>query len=215
MSIRRKPAHGGRTEFRPKPGRRYLAFNKPYAILSQFTPEPGSKARTLAGFGFPPEVYPVGRLDNDSEGLLLLSDDGALNHALLDPVRGHQRTYYAQVERMPTEEALEQLRTGVMIQGRRTLPAAARLLEHEPDLPERSMPIRHRQSVPTAWIGLTLTEGRNRQVRRMTAAVGHPTLRLVRVAIGRLDLFTLGIAPGEWRDLSHDELRLALQPAEP
>lgn len=204
---------GGPRAFRPRDGQHYIAFNKPYGILSQFTPEPGSPSGTLAGFGFPDHVYPIGRLDHDSEGLILLSDDGALNGALLDPTHGHERTYLAQVERIPEPEALEHLASGVEIQGRLTLPARAELVAEPAGLFPRAVPIRHRLNVPTAWIRLTLTEGRNRQVRKMTAAVGHPTLRLLRVAIGALDLFALGLAPGAWRDLTPEELRAALQPS--
>jgi 23S rRNA pseudouridine2457 synthase len=197
--------------FRPRADRTYIAFNKPYGVLSQFTQPDESDKRTLAEFDLPAHVYAVGRLDFDSEGLLLLSDDNALNDALLNPAHAHPRTYLAQVENIPDAEALKQLCTGVEIQGRRTLPAHAELLATDPGLPPRPVPIRVRMAIPTAWIRLTLTEGRNRQVRRMTAAVGHPTLRLVRVAIGQLDLFRLGIAPGEWRILSPDEIRAALQ----
>ncbi len=200
-----------RTPFRPDPKRRYIAFNKPYEILSQFTRAEGSDKGTLALFGFPPGVYPVGRLDYDSEGLLLLSDDARLNGALLDPSGGHPRTYFSQVEGVPDTDALEQLRRGVIIEGRLTLPAEARLLDGEPDLPPRPVPVRFRKNIPTSWLALTLVEGRNRQVRRMTAAVGHPTLRLLRAAIGELELAALGLAPGSWRDLRHDELLLALQ----
>jgi 23S rRNA pseudouridine2457 synthase len=197
--------------FRPRADRTYIAFNKPFEVLTQFTLSDQSNKRTLAEFGFPAVVYPVGRLDYDSEGLLLLTDDNALNDALLNPERSHPRTYLVQVEKIPDAEALKQLRSGVVIQGRRTLPAHAELLATDPDLPPRPVPIRYRREIPTAWIRVTLTEGRNRQVRRMTAAVGHPTLRLVRVAIGGLDLFSLGLAPGEWRILSHDEVLQALQ----
>ncbi len=147
----------------------------------------------------------MGRLDHDSEGLLLLTDDGALAHRLLDPRSGHERTYWAQVERTPDEAALEKLRSGVVIEKQKTRPARARLLEHEPELPPRPVPIRFRKSVPTAWIELTLTEGRNRQVRKMTAAVGYPTLRLVRVAFGPIRLDDL--EPGAWRELSPEEAR--------
>jgi len=152
-----------------------------------------------------PEVYPVGRLDRDSEGLLLLTDDGRMQHRLAEPKFAHPRTYYAQVERIPDEEALRRLAEGVEIQGHKTRPARVRLLPTEPDLPPRIPPIRFRKSVPDAWIELTLIEGRNRQVRHMTAAAGHPTLRLVRVAIGELRLD--GLAPGKWRDASPGELR--------
>jgi 23S rRNA pseudouridine2457 synthase len=154
-----------------------------------------------------PNVYAAGRLDHDSEGLLLLTDDGALAHALTDPRRGHPRTYWVQVERIPGPAALAALARGVTVQGRRTRPAQARLLEQPPRLPPRPVPIRFRKSVPTAWLELTLREGRNRQVRRMTAAVGHPTLRLVRAALGPLHLSNLSLAPGHWRALRPDEER--------
>jgi len=204
-------SHRSPGSFRPRTDRAYIAFNKPYAVLSQFTPADESEKRTLAEFGFPHDVYPVGRLDYDSEGLLLLSDDPRLNSALLDPVGRHPRTYLAQVENRPTPEALTALRKGVMVQGRMTLPAIAKALDTEPTLPPRPVPIRSRRNIPTGWIELTLTEGRNRQVRRMTAVVGLPTLRLVRVAIGGLSLFELGLAPGEWRHLSTGEIRRALR----
>jgi 23S rRNA pseudouridine2457 synthase len=184
-----------------------IAFWKPYAVLTQFTAE-GSDKTTLAKFGFPPRVYPVGRLDFDSEGLLILSDDASLNAALLRPERGHTRVYWAQVENVPTADALKRLRAGVIIEGRRTMPADAKLLESEPDVPPRPVPIRYRKNIPTAWIELTLTEGKNRQVRKMTAAVGHPTLRLMRAAIGELKLLELGLQPGEWRALTPGEVDL-------
>lgn len=205
---------GPRRGFRPGRDLLYLAFNKPYAVLSQFTQPEGSNKETLAGFGFPAGVYPVGRLDYDSEGLLLLSDDSSLNNFLLDPRNRHPRSYLAQVEGIPTPDALQRLETGVTIEGKPTLPAQARLLADEPELPPRPVPIRFRQNIPTAWIHLTLTEGRNRQVRRMTAAVGYPTLRLVRVSIGELDLLEMGLAPGEWRRLTPAELKRALQLSE-
>jgi 23S rRNA pseudouridine2457 synthase len=183
---------------------RYLLFHKPYNVLSQFTPE-GDKA-TLKDYINVPDVYAVGRLDADSEGLLLLTDDGRLQHRLTDPKFQHPRTYWAQVENIPDTEALGQLRTGLTIQNYRTRPAQAHLLEPEPNLLPRQPPIRERQSIPTAWLALTLTEGKNRQVRRMTAAVGFPTLRLIRVAIGQI---TLGdLAPGQWRDLTAAELKI-------
>jgi 23S rRNA pseudouridine2457 synthase len=135
-----------------------------------------------------PDIYPVGRLDHDSEGLLLLTGDGQLQHALTDPKFGHPRTYWAQVERVPDDSALQRLRDGFDLNRYRTRPAKVRLLENEPELWPRNPPIRYRPTIPTAWVEITLTEGRNRQVRRMTAAVGYPTLRLVRVAIGSLRL---------------------------
>lgn len=181
-----------------------ILFYKPYGVLSQFTPEGGHP--TLADFGpFPRDVYPVGRLDADSEGLLLLTNDKNLQHRLTEPKFGHERTYWAQVERVPTPEALQRLARGVTIGAHRTSPATVRLLDAEPVLPARSVPIRYRKNIPTAWIELVLTEGKNRQVRRMTAAVGHPTLRLVRVGIVFLTLE--GLQPGEWRQLTTTEVR--------
>ena len=141
---------------------------------------------TLADFGFPPRVYPIGRLDADSEGLLLLSDEPELNQRLLHPRNAHAREYWVQVERIPSVAALRQLEEGLLIQGHRTRPCRARLLEPQPQLPPRDPPIRERKSVPDCWLSLELIEGKNRQVRRMTAAIGHPTLRLVRVRIGGL-----------------------------
>lgn len=179
-----------------------VAFNKPYGVLSQFTPD-GSPNRPLADFGFPKEVYPVGRLDADSEGLLLLSDEPEWNAKLLEPHYAHEREYWAQVERIPSAEAFEALSKGPVIQGRKTLPCRAWLLEPQPTVPPRDPPIRFRKSVPDCWIGLELMEGKNRQVRRMTAAVGHPTLRLLRVRIGR---FVLSELPaGQWKVLSPAE----------
>jgi len=178
---------------------RTILFWKPYGVLCQFTREPGTSHTTLADYIDVPGVYAAGRLDHDSEGLVVLTGDGALQNRLTDPKRGHPRTYWAQVERVPDEAALESLRRGIDIQGKRTLPAEARLLESEPAVPERKPPIRYRKSVPTAWIELVLTEGRNRQVRRMTAAVGHPTLRLLRVRVGGWTLE--GLEPGQWREV--------------
>jgi 23S rRNA pseudouridine2457 synthase len=179
-----------------------LAFNKPYGVLSQFTPD-GSPNRTLAGFGFPKGVYPIGRLDADSEGLLLLSDEAGLNTRLLDPERGHSRRYWAQVERIPTARALAQLAGGVTIQEYKTRPCKAWMLDPQPEVPPRDPPIRVRKNVPDCWIALELTEGKNRQVRRMTAAIGHPTLRLLRVRIGNLEL--AGLPPGVWREIDSHE----------
>jgi 23S rRNA pseudouridine2457 synthase len=187
------------------PGGRVLVLYKPYGHVSRFGDEAGHPG--LASLVPVPGVYAAGRLDHDSEGLLLLTDDGALAHELTDPRLGHPRTYWVQVERVPDARALEALARGVVVQGRRTRPAQARLLDEPPLLPARSVPIRFRKSVPTAWLELTLREGRNRQVRRMTAAVGHPTLRLVRAALGPLHLASLGLAPGEWRALRTDEER--------
>ena len=176
-----------------------IAFNKPYGVLSQFTTD-GSPNRTLAGFNFPKNVYPIGRLDADSEGLLLLSDEAELNQRLLHPKHAHEREYWVQVERIPDPKALRTLETGVIVQGRKTLPCAARLLAPQPDVPRREPPIRFRKTVPTCWLSLQLIEGKNRQVRKMTAAIDHPTLRLVRVRIGS---FRLGHLPqGSWRALN-------------
>ena len=215
-----------------------IAFHKPYGVLSQFTGD-GSANRPLAGFGFPKNVYAIGRLDADSEGLLLLSDEPEWNERLLHPRHAHEREYWVQVEKIPTPKALKQLEHGVIIQGRKTLPCRAWLLEPQPvvgtsrcdvsarktaggivaplnaartaqravpTLPPRDPPIRFRKSVPDCWIGLELVEGKNRQVRRMTAAIGHPTLRLVRVRIGNFWLGDLG--SGQWRILEPGERRL-------
>ncbi len=187
-----------------------IAFNKPYGVLSQFTKEQESH-RTLAEFGFPKDVYPIGRLDSDSEGLLLLSDDGRWNEKLLHPKHAHQRTYHAQAEGFATDDVLEKLRCGVKLPDFTTLPCKARLLVPAPDHPPRVPPIRVRKTVPDCWIELTLVEGKNRQVRRMTAAVGFPTLRLIRVAIGDLTLHDLGLKAGEWRVLNEEETKRVLR----
>ena len=231
-----------------------IAFNKPYGVVSQFTPAGADKAptpvwgrrpdglpnRTLAEFGFPKNVYPIGRLDADSEGLLLLSDEPEWNERLLHPRHAHEREYWVQVERIPAPEALKKLGRGVSVQGRKTLPCRAWILEPQPEIilalaaasrqsaaisskrqsaalcrdaatpkiPPRDPPIRFRKSVPDCWIGLELIEGKNRQVRRMTAAIGHPTLRLIRVRIGN---FRLGdLAAGQWRILTAEEVKFVL-----
>jgi 23S rRNA pseudouridine2457 synthase len=181
----------------------YLVFYKPHGVISQFSD--GSVERpTLGDHVKVPGVYPVGRLDHDSEGLLLLTDDGWLQHRLTDPRYEHPKTYWVQVEGVPDEDALRQLREGIQIwPDFRTRPARVERIEGEPALPPRDPPIRVRLSIPTAWLAITITEGRNRQVRRMTAAVGFPTLRLVRVAIGEIRLE--GLAPGSWRELTAGE----------
>lgn len=193
---------------------RYLLFYKPYNVLTQFgdrsaTETSDPQRQTLKDFISIPDVYPVGRLDQDSEGLLLLTNDGGLQHHLSDPRFRHPRTYWVQVEQMPNDTDLEPLRQGIVlrIQGKtyQTRPATVRRLPGEPTLPPRDPPIRFRKTIPTAWLEITLTEGRNRQVRRMTAAVGFPTLRLVRVAIAHLRLE--GLEPGQWRDLTTEELK--------
>jgi 23S rRNA pseudouridine2457 synthase len=169
---------------------RYILFYKPYGVLSQFTDDGGRQ--TLKDYIPVTDVYPVGRLDWDSEGLVLLTDDGRLQHRLSDPQYGHPRTYWVQVEHIPDEQAIERLTTGVEVQDYRSKPARVKLLLTEP-------------TFPTAWLELTLTEGKNRQVRRMTAAVGFPTLRLVRVSIGSLSL--AGLSLGSWRDLTSAEVK--------
>lgn len=176
-----------------------IALNKPFNVLCQFTDRSQPPRDTLAGFGLPPEVYAAGRLDYDSEGLLLLTDDGRLANRLTDPKHKQPKTYWVMVEGTPTAEKLQALRDGVLLNDGPTLPAQARVLEAAPELWPRHPPVRYRKNVPDAWLEIIIGEGRNRQVRRMTAAVGLPTLRLVRVAIGghRLD----GLAPGQWRQV--------------
>jgi 23S rRNA pseudouridine2457 synthase len=182
-----------------------IAFHKPFGVLTRFTPD-GSPNQPLAGFGLPPGVYPIGRLDADSEGLLLLSDEPGWNDRLLHPRHAHTREYWVQVERVPSDTALGVLAGGVMVQGERTRPARAWRLDPPPALPPRNPPIRFRKRVPDCWIALELVEGRNRQVRRMTAAIGHPTLRLIRVRIGGLRLGRL--PAGQWHALGAAERRL-------
>ena len=177
-----------------------IALNKPYLVHCKFTDDQDPPRPTLAQFGLPPRVYVAGRLDHDSEGLLLLTDDGKLNQRLTDPRWKAPKTYLAQVEGIPSESALERLRRGVDLKDGRTLPATARAIEPPPWLWPRTPPIRFRKSVPDAWLSLTIKEGRNRQVRRMTAAVGLPTLRLVRITIGPYALD--GLAPGQWREIT-------------
>ena len=182
---------------------RYFLFNKPYGVLCQFSDVGGRT--TLSDFGhFPKDVYPAGRLDLDSEGLVLLTNDGRLKHLLLEPRFRHPRTYLVQVEGIPSSESIGRLRRGVSIEDRKTLPTGVRLLSTEPQLPPRAKPIRFRKNIPTAWLEMTLYEGRNRQVRKMTAAVGYPTLRLVRVKIGELSLE--GLEPGAMRELIEREV---------
>jgi len=181
---------------------RYFALNKPYGVLSQFTDKEGR--RTLKSlYNFPKDVYPVGRLDMDSEGLLLLTNDKFLTNYLLNPKNKHEREYFVQVEGIPTSEALQRLRDGVEIENKKTLPAKVKIIE-EPDFPPRIPPIRERKKIPTSWISITLIEGRNRQVRKMTAAVGFPTLRLVRVRIKNILLGDLKF--GEVRELTKTEI---------
>jgi 23S rRNA pseudouridine2457 synthase len=186
-------------------GAMLIAFNKPYGVLSQFTSD-GSPNRALAEFGFPKNVYAIGRLDADSEGLLLLSDEARWNEKLLHPRHAHEREYWAQVEKIPTRDSLDKLQRGLVVQGHKTLPSRAWLLQPQPEIPPRVPPIRFRKSIPDCWIGLELVEGKNRQVRRMTAAIGHPTLRLLRVRIGNFWLSDL--AAGQWRILEKADVAL-------
>lgn len=174
-----------------------IAFNKPFGVLCQFRPVPGRP--TLADFIAVPAVHPAGRLDHDSEGLLLLTDDGALQARIASPRHKLPKVYWAQVEGVPTPAALAALQAGVDLGDFRTAPAGARAIDEPPGLWPRDPPIRYRARIPTSWLALTLREGKNRQVRRMTAKVGFPTLRLVRAAIGAVNL--AGLAPGAWREL--------------
>lgn len=183
---------------------KYILFHKPYGVLSQFTQE-SPKHITLKEYIDVPGVYPVGRLDWDSEGLMLLTNDGKLQHRLANPRFGHKRTYWVQVERIPDHEAINKLSTGIEIKNYFTRPAQVKLFLEEPPVCDRQPPIRYRKNVPTAWLEMTLTEGKNRQVRRMTAAVGFPTLRLIRVSIGQLQLNSLQL--GEWRNLTPSEIK--------
>lgn len=193
----------GRKETPPQKEHRYILFHKPYGVLSSFTDEEGRP--TLAGYIPIPEVYAAGRLDLRSEGLLFLTDDGDLLHRVTHPRYKLPKTYWVQVEGVPSPEALEALRQGVWVKGEKTGPAEVEVLDPPPALPPRPVPIRERKEIPTTWLQIVLREGKKRQVRHMTAAVGHPTLRLVRVALGPLTLSDL--EPGQWRDLTRAELQ--------
>jgi 23S rRNA pseudouridine2457 synthase len=181
---------------------RYIIFHKPYDVLSQFTPEDGAKA--LDGFGLPKDVYPAGRLDKDSEGLLLLTDDGPLIEKLLNPKNEKLKTYWVLVERVPTEEELQKMRDGLQIEDYMTRPCQVKILDPQPDVPPRDPPVRFRKTVQDIWIEVRIVEGKNRQVRKMTAAIGHPTLRLIRMKIANLDLS--GLSPGEWMEIPKSEI---------
>lgn len=187
---------------RAMPVCRTIAFNKPYGVLPCFTDSGGRP--TLGDYIDVPGVYAAGRLDQDSEGLMILTSDGALAHRITDPRHKLGKIYLAQVEREPNDDALSRLRSGVVLSGQPTRPAQVRVLADAPSIPDRPVPIRFRKNVPTAWIEITLREGMNRQVRRMTAVVGHPTLRLIRVAIGPILLGDL--PPGKWRELAPEEI---------
>jgi 23S rRNA pseudouridine2457 synthase len=177
---------------------RYVLFHKPYGVLSQFTSEDGAPG--LSGFGLPKDIYAAGRLDKDSEGLLLLTDDGPLIDLLLNPKFDKQKTYWALVEREPTEEELERFRSGLQIEDYKTKPAHVKILDPQPEVTPREPPVRLRKSVQDFWIEVKITEGKNRQVRKMTAAIGHPTLRLIRKRLGELELGDL--QPGQWKEIT-------------
>ncbi len=182
---------------------KYYLINKPYGVLSQFTDKEGRK--TLADlYNFPKNVYPVGRLDIDSEGLLILTNDKTLTDYLLNPKNKHEKEYFVQVERIPDEESLNKLREGVLVKGKETLPAKVKII-NEPNISKRNPPIRERKTVPTCWLSIVITEGKNRQVRRMTASVDHPTLRLVRVRIKNIKINNLKI--GEVRKLTPEDVK--------
>ena len=200
---------GSRSTSQSRDDARYVLLWKPYGVLSQFSSPSESSAPTLKSLVTIPDVYPAGRLDRDSEGLLLLTNDGLFQHKLCDPKYAHWRTYWVQVERTPTREALDRLRHGVEVRGKITRPARVELLVTPPSLPPRDPPIRTRKSIETAWLQISLTEGMNRQVRRMTAAVGFPTLRLVRAEIelsSDISLTLRGLEPGRYRVLTQEEL---------
>ena len=181
----------------------YILFHKPYGVLSQFTPEDG--ARSLAEFDLPKGVYPAGRLDKDSEGLLLLTDDGPLIEQLLNPLNQKPKTYWALVERVPDEAALQRMRAGLRIEDYTTLPCEASLLEPQPEVQPRDPPVRVRKSVQDVWMAITVVEGKNRQVRKMTAAIGHPTLRLIRRSIANLELGDLPL--GQWKAIAREDIQ--------
>lgn len=182
----------------------YVVFHKPFNVLSQFTSDDG--VRNLSEFDLPKEIYAAGRLDKDSEGLLLLTNDGPLIKKLLEPTEKTWKTYWVQVENIPTEQDLESLNAGVLVQGKKTMPCRSRLLGEEIAVVPRNPPIRERKNIPTFWIEIQIREGRNRQVRRMTAAIGFPTLRLIRVSIANLNLDNL--APGQWREIQKSDINL-------
>lgn len=176
---------------------RYILFHKPYGVLSQFTPEDGAKS--LAEFNLPKDVYAAGRLDKDSEGLLLLTDDGPLIERLLNPKNEKPKTYWVLVERVPTEEELNRMRKGLKIEDYQTKPCQVKIMDPQPDVPPRDPPVRVRKTVQDIWIEVVIVEGKNRQVRKMTAAIGHPTLRLIRMKTGDYEMGDL--KPGEWKEL--------------
>jgi 23S rRNA pseudouridine2457 synthase len=184
--------------------KQYILFNKPYGVLSQFTPEDG--ARSLNEFNLPKDVYPAGRLDKDSEGLLFLTNDGPLIESLLNPKNEKPKTYWVLVERKPSEESLEKMRKGLKIEDYLTRPCEVRILDPQPQLPPRDPPVRVRKTVEDYWLEVKIIEGKNRQVRKMTAAIGHPTLRLIRKKIGEMEIGEL--KPGEWRAINSEEIKI-------
>lgn len=181
---------------------KYILFHKPYNVLSQFTPEDG--ARCLSEFNLPKDVYAAGRLDKDSEGLLLLTDDGVMIEKLLNPKNDKPKTYWVLVERVPSEEALQKMQSGLKIEDYLTKPCKVKILDPQPEVPPRDPPVRFRKTVQDIWIEVTLTEGKNRQVRKMTAAIGHPTLRLIRKKIGDMEMGEL--QPGEWKEITKEDV---------
>lgn len=180
---------------------KYVAFYKPYGVLCQFSGEEND--RTLADFNLPKEIYAAGRLDKDSEGLLILTNDGVFNQRLTNPKFEKEKTYWVQVERIPSLEKLAKLSSGLQIKSYRTMPCTVKIID-APDVEERIPPIRHRKNVPTCWLELVIKEGKNRQVRRMTAAIGHPTLRLIRVKMGKVTINKL--RPGEWVEVNKKDI---------
>jgi 23S rRNA pseudouridine2457 synthase len=183
---------------------KYIIFHKPFNVLSQFTSEDG--ARSLSEFNLPPHIYAAGRLDKDSEGLLLLTDDGPLIEKLLNPKNHKVKTYWALVERLPTEESLQKMRQGLKIEDYMTLPCEVKILDPQPQVPPRDPPVRIRKSIQDYWLEIKIVEGKNRQVRKMTAAIGHPTLRLIRKKMLNLNLE--GLEPGEWKEISRDKIKI-------
>ncbi|MFC1767308.1 pseudouridine synthase [Candidatus Margulisiibacteriota bacterium] len=186
-----------------KKAKRYIVFNKPYGVLSQFTDKEGRP--TLKDYIKIPDVYAAGRLDMDSEGLLFLTDDGPMNHALSDPNMKQPKTYLAQVEGIPNKRMIKELEEGVLLGRYKTLPAKVATLEKDPEIWKRPKPIRFRKTVPTSWMLVTIIEGKNRQVKKMTAKVGLPCLRLIRTSIGLIDLEDL--LPGQYREIERPDIK--------
>ena len=181
---------------------RYILFHKPYNVLSQFTPEDG--ARALSEFNLPTDVYAAGRLDKDSEGLLLLTNDGLMIEKLLNPKNEKPKTYWVLVERIPTEDELKRMQAGLHIEDYVTSPCSVKILDPRPEVAPRNPPVRYRKTVQDVWIEITITEGKNRQIRKMTAAIGHPTLRLIRKKIGNLELGDL--PEGSWKEIKRIDI---------